>query len=159
LQFSSGLTPTFVYHCTSWLSRLASTVVLNFPFSVTIQARQVSRAPHLFTMGGKAERRTLRPSATVGKAQTSQVCIQPVCTVFTYSLLARPTPTRKPQSGAKYPIHWHLASLQCPQNLRKPMESSVPSRPVVILILKTNFTTKTLASLNNPEQGPRLCGL
>src|SRR6266852_9712154 len=89
-------------------------------------------------------------------AQTSQVCIQLFVFYITYSL-ARPSP-----SDAKYPIH--LACLQCLQTLRKPMESSVPSSellskcPVVTLILKTmNLTTKTLASLNILEQGPRFC--
>jgi hypothetical protein len=140
---------TLDYHRKSWLGS-ASTVVFNFPFSVIIHRDNFSRTTHIpASNGGKGKAtRTDQPGMYSAVLHT-----------HSHSFLARPS-----LSGAKYPIP--LACLQYPQNLRKPMESSVPSSelpskcPVVILILKTtNLTTKTLASLNNSEQGPRFCRL
>lgn len=85
---------------------------------------------------------------------------KPARYVFSCLYLHTHSLARLSLSDAKYPIH--LACLRSPQNLRNLMESSVPSSellsncPVVILILKTsNLTTKTLASLNISEPGPR----
>lgn len=126
----------------------ASAVVPNFPFS-HYSARQFL-AHHAYTclQWGQRQSEPHRPARYVFS------CLY----LHTHSL-ARPS-----LSDAKFLIH--LACLQYPQNLRKPMESSVPSSelpskcPVVILILKTtNLMTKTLASLNNSEQGPRFCRL
>ena len=131
-----------------WLDE-ASTVVPNFPFS-HIQHDNFSRTTHIPACNGRKDKasRTNQPGMYVFS-----------CLYLHTQYLARPS-----LSDAKFLIH--LACLQYPQNLRKPMESSVPSSelpskcPVVILILKTtNLMTKTLASLNNSGQGPRFCRL
>lgn len=137
-------------HCKSWLVRSASTVVLNFPFSVHSNPARQFIPHHAYTclQWGQRQSDPYKPARYVFS------CVY----LHTHSL------TRASLNGAKYPIH--LACLHCPQNLRKPMESSVPSSelpsrcPVVILILKTtNLMTKTSASLNNSEREPRFCRL
>ena len=109
-------------------------------------------------------------STTISLAHHAYTCLQwaqrqsephkPARYVFSCLYLHTHSLARLSLSDAKYPIH--LACLRSPQNLRNLMESSVPSSellsncPVVILILKTsNLTTKTLASLNISEPGPR----
>ena len=125
-------------------SRSASTVVLNFPFSVTFTCQFL--AHHAYTCLQWGQRQS--DPHKLARYVFSRLYLH------THSL------ARLSLSDAKYPIH--LACLQSPQNLRNLMESSVPSSellsncPVVILILKTsNLTTKTLASLNISEPGPR----
>jgi hypothetical protein len=118
---------------------------------VQLSSVTISRTPRIYLPAwGRRQSDPLKPARYVFS-----------CFVFNMLTpsLARPSP-----NDAKYPIH--LACLQSSQNLRKLMESSVPSSelpskcPVVILILKsTNLATKTLASLNISEQGPRFCRL
>jgi hypothetical protein len=121
------------------------------PFSVTtLSCAIISRAPRIYLLCLQWGQRQSDP-------------YKPAKYVFSCVYLHTHPLARASLSGVKYPIH--LASLH-PQNLRKPMESSVPSSellsrcPLVILVLKTtNLTTKTLASLNNSEQEPRFCRL